>query len=166
LAATGAAEALVALGGSTAPLIASLDGTHDIEVRKQAARALGKAGDPRAIDALAECLKDKDDNLRCYAMQSLVQLGEPARDQVLSLLNERKAKKALSDAIRFCELRGNPHTLAMVWSAIKRYYGTGTEVLSFIELLVEMGDSRGRQLLVAAQRGDSHKVQLMIHGSR
>ncbi|MCD5397553.1 HEAT repeat domain-containing protein, partial [candidate division NPL-UPA2 bacterium] len=59
------------------PLIASLR-DEDPHVRRSAARALGKIGDPRAVGPLIAALKDEDSNVRKSAAESLKKITEKA----------------------------------------------------------------------------------------
>jgi len=71
-----AADALVEIGPvAVSPLISSL--THEkVNVRCDAARALGELNDVRAVNALVDVLKDEWVNVRIYAVQSLGKLGD------------------------------------------------------------------------------------------
>jgi HEAT repeat protein len=72
-----AADALIEIGKiAVRPLIKSL--VHDkVNVRCDAARALGELGDASAVDALIGVLNDEWVNVRIYAVQSLGKLGDP-----------------------------------------------------------------------------------------
>ena len=92
------AEALVRLGRpAVVPLIRALR-QEDVVVRAEAARALGKTGDPRAGGPLADALDDRDPRLRALAAQSLREVGwEPGDDAEEAKLHiaERNAQALL-----------------------------------------------------------------------
>ena len=56
------------------------------EVRTEAARALGKIGDARAVNSLASTLDDKDENVRCEAANALSKIGKPALETLVTAL--------------------------------------------------------------------------------
>lgn len=58
-------------------------------VRKNAAQALGRIGDPRAVEALEEALKDEDGDIRGHATSALGSIGDPRAVEAL--------KEALKD---------------------------------------------------------------------
>lgn len=59
-------------------------------VRAQAAQALGELGDPRAIPALVEALKDEREEVAKVAAQALAAYGEPAIDPLIGLVMQKK----------------------------------------------------------------------------
>ena len=60
---------------STQEIIQNL--THkDAKVRSEAAWALGKRGDPVAVDPLIQALEDDDRNVRDWATLALVKIGQ------------------------------------------------------------------------------------------
>ena len=57
------------------PLIEDLE--EDRYVRKEAAKALGQIGDPKAVESLIRALKDKDKLVRAEAAEALGLLKDP-----------------------------------------------------------------------------------------
>jgi len=65
--------------------------SEDVDMRRQAAQALGRIGGPGAnpaVPALAVAVKDQDRNVRLFASQSLGLIGEPAVPTLLRLLRD------------------------------------------------------------------------------
>jgi HEAT repeat protein len=58
------------------PLIRSLQNDENFSVRWRAANALGKIGDPRAVEPLIQALKDEKLDVRGYAAIALGRIGE------------------------------------------------------------------------------------------
>ena len=76
----------VALGALTVePLIAALKDAG-WSVRADAAKALGKIGDPRVVEPLIAALKDKDEYVRKAADEALVKIGAPAVEPLIAAL--------------------------------------------------------------------------------
>lgn len=61
--------------------------SRNADTRYEAAVALGKLGDPEAIDPLQEALSDPEPGVRWVAMEALGAIGEPAIDALISLLS-------------------------------------------------------------------------------
>ncbi|MCA9799397.1 MAG: HEAT repeat domain-containing protein [Cyanobacteria bacterium HKST-UBA06] len=93
-----AADALVEIGPvAVKPLIRSLD-SEKVNVRCDAARALGELKCPEAVGALVELLSDEWVNVRLYAVQSLEKLGDkravPALIQAMQSAEENDLVRA------------------------------------------------------------------------
>ena len=73
---------------STEDIIQNL--THkDAKVRSDAAWALGKRGDPSAVDPLIQALDDGDRNVREWASLALAKIGKPAVDPLIAALKDK-----------------------------------------------------------------------------
>ena len=73
--------------------------------RQDAARALGRIGDPRAIEPLILALNDGYPNVQSAAVEALVLIGEPAVEPIIYALRGREgrpieAMEALIDVLR------------------------------------------------------------------
>ena len=100
--------AIDALGGikssrSVDNLMRKLKGDHDNEVRWAASLALGQIGDPRAVPALEEALKDRDRYVRYGAVKSLETLhwnpsDETSRTYALIAVQDWPALRKLRSA--------------------------------------------------------------------
>lgn len=118
-------------------LIAALDDDSDrtedggYPLRRNAARALGKLGDRRAVGPLIECLKSPDVYVREAAAQSLEMLGDPS--SVPALL------KLLDGGVEAAQpVPGKPH-LVQPYTSILEALGTigATEAIAVIAPFVE-----------------------------
>jgi HEAT repeat protein len=58
----------------------------NLDVRRNAAEALGKTGDPRAVEPLSAALRDKD--IALNAGWALVQIGPPAVEPLIAALRD------------------------------------------------------------------------------
>jgi len=88
-------DTLVEIGGSRAvpPLIWLLsDKGDDYLLRGQAAQALGKIGDPGAVNQLVRCLKDDSSCVRAASIEALGEIGTPsAIEPLLPLIENSNA---------------------------------------------------------------------------
>lgn len=92
------------------------DETGAFPLRRNAARALGKVGDDRAIPGLIECLQCSDYYVREAAAQSLATLGDPAAVTPLMQL----LAGGVAEAVR---VPGKPH-LRQPYAAVLEALGT------------------------------------------
>jgi HEAT repeat protein len=60
-------------------------------VRQDAAEALGQIGDAQALAGLVQGLRSEHQEVRCTAKRALVQVGSPAVDPLLSIMNDDNA---------------------------------------------------------------------------
>ena len=67
-------EALVKIGTPAVPVLIQALGDSDEYIRRAAAEALGKLGDPQAVPALIEALGDDWDDVRRAARQAFQQI--------------------------------------------------------------------------------------------
>ena len=116
-----AGEALVRIGApAVEPLIGALKDQHEVQrwmvvgqpgsgerkavtqtIRWDAARALGRIGDPRAIGPLIAALKDPNAQVPQAARVALVGIGAPAVESLITALKdpEREVRKAAVEAL-------------------------------------------------------------------
>jgi HEAT repeat protein len=87
-----ATEALVRIGKNAVPaLVAALE-DPDSNVRRHAARALGKIGEARAVKPLAAALRDGHEEVRREAAQALREIGDVvAVTSLIEALRDREA---------------------------------------------------------------------------
>lgn len=115
------AEALVNIGApAVEPLIAALKDQHEVQrrmvvgqpgsgeyesvmqtVRWDAARALGRIGDPRAVGPLIVALKDPNTQVRQAARVALVGIGAPSVEPLIAALRdpEQGVRQAAAEAL-------------------------------------------------------------------
>ena len=100
-------------------------------LRRNAARALGKLGDPKVVPALIECLTCADYYVREAAAQSLESLGaKESIDALIGLLNG-----SVEAAV---EVPGKPHLVQPYNAIIEALGGLGDRVtLAVIEPVIE-----------------------------
>jgi len=110
-----AAEVLGLRGAvvSAPTLITMLQDSNSPEVQIRAARALGRIGDPRAVQALSEALGLSDVRLRTVAARALGELGAAAAISALAgHLDDPDHRVATNAAEALCRLGdGGYHTL-------------------------------------------------------
>lgn len=83
-------KALVGAGESAVePLIKVLN-SKDPEIRENAAITLGKIKDERAIDPLIKLLTDEEWEVESAATSALVEIGEPAVEPLVFILQDKK----------------------------------------------------------------------------
>jgi HEAT repeat protein len=70
-------EVVVGLGAPAVPALIKALGDSDSAVRRAAAEALGKLGDPQAVPALIQALGDSDSAVRRAAAEALGAIGDP-----------------------------------------------------------------------------------------
>jgi len=70
-------EVVVGLGAPAVPPLIQALGDSDWVVRRAAAEALGKLGDPQAVPALIQALGDSDSDVRAVAAEALGAIGDP-----------------------------------------------------------------------------------------
>jgi HEAT repeat protein len=70
-------EVVVGLGAPAVPALIQALGDWSENVRRAAAEALGKLGDPQAVPPLIQALGDRSENVRRAAAEALGKLGDP-----------------------------------------------------------------------------------------
>lgn len=102
----------VAWGLSASPrdrrLLESLLEDRDADVRRQAARSLGRLGDPAAVAALVSALQDPNSFVRRWAGEALGRLGDPAAIPALQLLASEPTALVASAAADSLTRLGQP----------------------------------------------------------
>ncbi|HOK97463.1 MAG TPA: HEAT repeat domain-containing protein, partial [Candidatus Paceibacterota bacterium] len=82
-----AEEALVNIGSKAVDkLIEALVGSDDEKIRRNVTLALGKIGDPKAVDGLIRALGDTDCSVIRNAEEALVNIGSKAVDKLIEAL--------------------------------------------------------------------------------
>jgi phycocyanobilin lyase subunit alpha len=118
-------------------LIAALEDEADrtemggYPLRRNAARALGKLGDKRAVPGLIKCLECPDFYVREAAAQSLEMLGEPTAATALMQLLDGGVSAAV-------EVPGRPH-LVQPYEAVLEALGaiSATEAIPLVQPFLE-----------------------------
>jgi len=84
-------DKVVAIGElAVEPLIKALDDNWE---RSEAAKALGKIRDVKALEPLIKSLEDDDSDVRREAAESLVNIGEPAVELLINVYHTRSRLK-------------------------------------------------------------------------
>ena len=126
-------------------------------LRRNAARALGKLGDLRAVPALVQCLQCPDVYVREAAAQALEMLGDPAciPDLVKLLAGGVEAAK---------QVPGKPH-LVQPYAAVLEALGTlnATEMVPLIQPFLEHPMEK---VQYAAARAMYQLTQQPVYGER
>jgi HEAT repeat protein len=81
-----AASALAMQGANSVEALIDELGSEEPEIREAAATALGRVGDPRAVEPLAELLEDGTVSDRRAALHAMIELGGPEAVQLLENL--------------------------------------------------------------------------------
>lgn len=144
-------------------LIAALEDDSDrtedggYPLRRNAARALGKLGDQRAVEPLIQCLESDDVYVREAAAQSLEMLNDPRSIQPLLKLLEGGVEAATT-------VPGKPH-LVQPYTSILEALGTigATEAIGEIEPFTQ---HRVRRVQFSALRAMYQLTQNEIYGQR
>jgi phycocyanobilin lyase subunit alpha len=144
-------------------LIAALEDEADrtelggYPLRRNAARALGKLGDQRAVRGLIKCLECPDFYVREAAAQSLEMLGEPTAATALMQLLDGGVSAAV-------EVPGRPH-LVQPYEAVLEALGaiSATEAIPLVQPFLEHPVPR---VQCAAARAMYQLTQDSSHGER
>jgi HEAT repeat protein len=100
-----AAWGLGGLTGWSAALVPLLS-DPDVDVRREAATALARQGDPQALEPLLACLDDPDSFLRITAARALGELGDPGAIPGLNGALEDPAQLVVGEAARALQRLG------------------------------------------------------------
>ncbi len=84
-----ARDALVALGKTVVPAVASLAAAQDDHTRWECAKTLAKIADPSSVDTLIQLLEDSEDGTRWDAALGLIAIGKPAVTPLLRAIIHR-----------------------------------------------------------------------------
>ncbi|MHB8898516.1 MAG: HEAT repeat domain-containing protein [Thermoguttaceae bacterium] len=107
--------------GRAVPYLADILADGNWQVRREAAEALGKAGDLRAVEPLIEVLgnRDGDWSVRAAAARSLGQLGDPrAVAPLAALLNDMNTHVRHAAVVGLGRI-GTPETLGPLTTAAR-----------------------------------------------
>jgi HEAT repeat protein len=145
-----AARELSKLGADAVePLIAALR-QGDIEVRRAAARILGRIGDPRAVDPLVNIALGMDPKpLRADADKALLAIGEPALASIIEGL-KRPGGNALAEAADLLGRMGDPQAVAPLAAAL--HFAPGYRRGYVVKALGQIGGEPAVVALVEALR--------------
>ena len=110
--------------------------SSDVTLRSDAAHALGKVGDERAVPALAEALRDQDEYVRKSAVMALRRIGGPkAMEAMRAALSDRSEQVSLQAVKGLGELRDAGAVDALIKVLARRersLVSAATEALSRI----------------------------------
>lgn len=118
----------------------------DWRKREGAARKLGELKDPRVIDPLIATLKDKNPHVRSAAVDSLVQIGDPAVRSLVAALKS-KHPEAREGAENALVKIGNPSVTPLGLALYDRDLGVREAAAT---ALGRIGDAAAMEQLVSA----------------
>ena len=163
-------------------LIKALEYNKDSWVRKSAAEALGKLGDPKAVAPLIHALKDEDWRVRMGAADLLGKLGDPkAVDPLIDALDDKYKVDVGVTALEALRKIGKPAVRPLINALTYEFYFGGyppssADVRWFaaicleeigepaVEPLIRALDSNVRWVaaVVLGKIGDSRAVEPLI----
>jgi HEAT repeat protein len=136
--------------GDTASLLEALMDRNS-DVREEAARALGQAGDTRAVEPLLIAVGDPYDGVRDAAADALEELGEPLGQLI------RKSLAGSQQSMDELGKRNDPRAVAPLVRALGAYR---MEVrVSAGRALMAIGDTRAIEPLIAAMQNEYGPVR-------
>ncbi|MCX8067326.1 MAG: HEAT repeat domain-containing protein, partial [Anaerolineae bacterium] len=112
-----------------------LEALRDADVRRAAAEALGRIGDPRAVPGLLKALRDADAEVRWAAAEALGRVGAPAVPGLLEVLRDADAgvRRAAAEALgRIGDPQAIPGLLEALRDADPRVRRAAAEALGRI----------------------------------
>ncbi|MGB2975100.1 MAG: HEAT repeat domain-containing protein, partial [Phycisphaerae bacterium] len=137
-------------------------------IRPQAARALGRIGDPRAVPALLECLSGGSEDLQEACAHALGAIGgrESVR-QLLRLLGEKRTERVLVSGAEAVSKHG---IVEAAWEILPRMHATANPVLRR-QLAIAMGNLLGRpgefyQFLTGEQTQEGVRIGGLVKRAR
>jgi HEAT repeat protein len=143
---------------------------EDAKIRGQAAWALGKSGDSRAVGPLIQAFEDKDKDVRHWAGLALVKIGRPAVEElVIALESENESVRWQAAAAL-----GLINDSSAVEPLIMALFNKSNEIRYCSAIsLGQIRDSRAREPLVyvlgngnKSVRAEVGRALLAIDGSR
>ncbi len=151
-----ATDALVKIG---TPAVDSLIAAFkDPDVRKYAARALGRIGDPRALPPLSVGLKDERGAVRLAAAEGLVHIGAPAVEPLMAALRDG-ATGVRRNAAEALAMIGEPALEPLIAA-----FGDGDQDVRKYAAgaLGRIGDPRARRVLRGARSDPDQAVRKIV----
>jgi len=127
-------------------LIKALKYSLDMEIRGEAALALGEIGDARAVGPLTQALKDKNDFFVADVEEALVKIGEPAVEPLIQALKDEDSGVRWAAAATLGEIK-DERAVAPLIQALKDG-GRGVRWQAAMAL-VEMGEPAVEPLIQA-----------------
>lgn len=145
-----AARELTHMGAQAVePLIAALQ-HRDLDVRRAAARILGRIGDPRAVEPLVDIALGMDPKpLRADADKALLAIGEPALAPIIEGL-DRPGVNALPEAADLLGRMGDPRAVDPLAAAL--HAAPGYRKASVVKALGRIGDGPAVEALAKAMQ--------------
>jgi HEAT repeat protein len=149
------------------PLLIECLESEPWSLKGRAARALGRIGDPRAVDSLRRLLKDERDDLRASAAKALGDLGNVALpavpDLIITASNESYDQYPASIGAASKALRKiGPPAIPLLMEALEDDYtlgaaglalgGMGPEVIPYLETALSSGGNQAVGATVAAEK--------------
>ncbi|MFO1156126.1 MAG: HEAT repeat domain-containing protein [Rhodospirillales bacterium] len=132
-------------------------GDKNGDIRKAAARSLGKIGDARAVEPLTATLQDDDWNVRSAAAEALADIGSPAVSLLIATLRNRdpQVRKAAAETLgKIVDARAAEPLIAALRDDDWDVQSTAAQALGKI-------GSPAVELLIAALRNKEWRVRLL-----
>ena len=162
----------LALGGRTeglSVLLAAVDLQDDPALRRRAVTALGKLGDPRALDLLLKIVNDPEHALRDEAAEAVGHMGKsPKIHEILQLLEElaRGGGRVAAAALRGLRWFDHPEG----WQLIRKRAADSRSPFQSVavELLRDNDDPATRDLLLRllAETASAALVEVALDSAR
>jgi serine/threonine protein kinase len=139
-------------------LITSLTTNENRRVRQEAAEALGKLGNPQAIEPLIAALKDEHEWVRHLAAEALGKLGDLRAVEPLIAVLEDKYERVQEAASSALDKLGGPRVVEpLIATLTNEEAKTNRETKIWIaRKLRKMGDSQAVEPLIAAFTDADH----------
>jgi HEAT repeat protein len=121
----------VEIGGpAVEPLIRVLNDSNYWNVSRDAAEALGKIGDSRAVKPLIRALEDGSNDVRKSAAEALGKIGEPAVEPLIKALNDTNEHVRVNAAEALGKIGWTPgrNEAAAAYWTVKKRWGTCVEI--------------------------------------
>jgi HEAT repeat protein len=126
-------------------------------VRKSAAYALGELETPGGISALISAFQDPHYSVRLTAVTSLVKIGEPAVDTLISLLSHPDAGVQYLSIEALGRIKATEAIDPLLAKLKSEHWATRAFA---VEALGEIGDKRGIVSVVNLQKDETHPFVL------
>lgn len=134
-----AADALVEIGTPAVPALMKAVRDPDPDVRSRSVYALGRIGDPRAVDTLVRAMRDRDRDVRLTAAIWTHQTDEKLLDATIRALNDRDEAVRWEASKNMQSYADNPRALAPMIATL----GNNTSDVQIYVLIAlgKLGDS-------------------------